>query len=109
MPSGEPFKAGMNGQLYEEVRALFDAALEQPVEERALFLTRRCQGNGDVRSEVEALLAAHARKDHLLDKHGFNDIWEAQTDERASSLTGWRIGSYRLLSELGRGGMATVY
>src|SRR5213594_3043596 len=99
----------MNAQFYQEVRALFDAALEQPVEERALFLTRHCQGNSNVRSEVEALLAAHAQKGHLLDEHGFNDVWKVQTDEPAHNLTGLRMGSYRLLSELGRGGMATVY
>src|SRR2546422_1160554 len=99
----------MNGQFYQEVRALLDAAQEQPVEERALFLTRHCQANSNVRSEVEALLAAHAQKGHLLDEHGFNDVWKVQTDEPAHNLTGLRMGSYRLLSELGRGGMATVY
>jgi WD40 repeat protein/predicted Ser/Thr protein kinase len=99
----------MNGQSYQEVRALFDAALEQPAEERALFVARHCQGNNGLRNEVEALLAAHAQPDHLLDKHRFNDDWEAQSGERGARLAGRRLGAYRVLHELGRGGMATVY
>ncbi len=99
----------MNGQFYQDVRALFDAALEQPPDERALFLARHCQGDSSVLSEVEALLAAHAQKGHLLDKHEFNEDWEDRPQQRTDSLAGRRVGAYRLLRELGRGGMATVY
>jgi len=97
----------MNSPCYEEVRAVFDAALEQPIEQRALFLERRCNGDHAVRSEVEALLAAHARTDTPLDRHAFNEDWESA--RKPSPQAGRRLGAYRLIRELGRGGMATVF
>jgi eukaryotic-like serine/threonine-protein kinase len=98
----------MNNLSHQEIRAVFDAALEQPAEQRASFLAQRCNGNQAIRSEVEALLAAHARTDNPLSKHAFLEDWEAQPGEGAEQ-TGRRFGAYRVIRELGRGGMATVY
>jgi serine/threonine protein kinase len=48
--------------------SLFQEALSRPPEERAAFVEQACAGRPDLRAAVEALLAAHAKPDHVLDK-----------------------------------------
>ena len=47
--------------------ALFHAALEQPADARAAFLSSACQGDESLRREVESLLAAHGTADGFLE------------------------------------------
>jgi WD40 repeat protein/serine/threonine protein kinase len=48
--------------------SLFQEALGRPPEERAAFLEQACAGQPDLRAAVEALLAAHEKPGHVLDK-----------------------------------------
>jgi hypothetical protein len=47
-------------QSRQSVGAIFDAALELPIEQRAAFLERACAGDAALRQRVEALLRASA-------------------------------------------------
>jgi len=93
----------------EAVAALFGEAVEQPPEDRRRFV----EGSGaaeSVQREVLALLAAHERAD------GRSDQLDPVRAAALLSATfepepkrGRRIGPYRILRQLGRGGMAVVY
>lgn len=91
----------------QRVKEIFEAALDCPPNEREQLLVELCANDDFVRTEVEALLNAHAESDGFLsdsplDKLAFDQI-------PALDLTGRRIGVYELQSEIGQGGMATVY
>ena len=47
---------------------VFSEALKVPVQERAAFLERVCAGDETLRSQVEALLRAHARLGKFLEE-----------------------------------------
>ncbi len=100
-------------RTWERVAALFDEALELPPAERAAVLDRACAAG--VRAEVEALLAADERAASFLaepaDPSG-RILAAAVIDRReevAAERVGQRLGAYRLVREIGRGGMGAVY
>ena len=88
-----------------EIEAVFDEALEVDAAHRSAWLDERCRERPWLRREVELLLQAHERTAGPLDV-GAAAHFPAFLDDRAH---GRRIGPYRVLRELGRGGMGVVY
>src|SRR5688572_20122949 len=88
--------------FWEEVRAVFYDASERDTAVRAELLA-----NVDprVRAEVESLLAAHDEPTPFLEK----SVWQLIDAEQGERLAGSLIGPYRVVRQLGRGGMGTVF
>jgi serine/threonine protein kinase len=83
--------------------AILMAVLEYPSEQRTRYLDRSCV-RGAVRRKIDALLAEDDTFAKAFDDPLF-DLLEG-AGERAVNQ---RIGPYRILRELGEGGMGTVY
>ena len=49
----------MNADTWQKLKTLFHAALDLGPADRAAFLATECDGDADVRSQVEELLSAH--------------------------------------------------
>src|SRR5262245_7396601 len=108
----------MSPEQWQKIQQLFEAALERPVEERAAFLAQVCAGDEETKRRVEAMLAADARDDLLMDRPAYQDdstFVPPKSDSPKSvsddsrSFSGETIGVYTLVKELGHGGMGTVY
>lgn len=93
---------------WEQVKELFHQAVELPPGEREAFLDERCAGDAGLRDAVEGLLRADAEAPMLLEHPPLAFVREGFNAEDVNAPPR-RIGPYRILRELGSGGMGTVY
>ncbi|MBI4500454.1 MAG: serine/threonine protein kinase, partial [Gemmatimonadetes bacterium] len=102
----------MEAARWRLVKQVFHDALEQPESDRNGFLSATCGEDRELRTEVEALLAAHEDAGAFLTSPTRGDAGDP-TGETGSAV--WEqlqrvlAGRYSLERELGRGGMAIVY
>src|SRR5262245_6385461 len=94
-----------------QLLSVFSEALErQSVAERAAYLDRACGDDADLRARVEDLLRAHERAPNLLEGSPPQRDPGATVDEPpVSERPGTVIGPYKLLQQIGEGGMGTVW
>ncbi len=98
----------MTPERWQEIRKVFDAAVALRLEQRTDYLDTFCANDSDLRREVESLLLSDSQAGT-----GFLNIPAANLTRagwnQASTRVGHRIGAYRILEEIGHGGMGDVY
>ena len=100
---------------WKKIEEIFEEAVELSESERDGFLDVSCKDNEDLRREVEALLRADEEAADFIESPVFGEsnlvrfLPETIEDSVAPNSIGRRIGVYRLIRELGRGGMGAVF
>ncbi len=88
--------------------AIFVAALEiGAAEQRCAYLDKACGDQPELRRRVEALLRRASEAAGPLDRPGFNRV--AADDQSMAEQPGAVIGPYKLLEQIGEGGMGLVF
>ncbi|MBV9880160.1 MAG: protein kinase, partial [Gemmatirosa sp.] len=97
----------MDAGRWDAVKAMLHEALERPSEDRDAYLDAACAGDAALRAELASLVAAH--DDDFLEVPAFAAAADALERGRRDDLAGGRVGPFRVVREIGRGGMGTVY
>jgi eukaryotic-like serine/threonine-protein kinase len=95
----------------QRVDAVFDALLDLPTHEQMEYLDRAAGDDPEVRQEVLRLLLAHRRSEGFLDASGpglARTLLEA-ADLIPGTEVPDRIGPWRIVRQLGQGGMGAVF
>src|SRR5882724_878635 len=99
----------MTPERWEQVKEIFNSAIECRPEERSRFLSRMCSDDEELRSEVESLIKSHDRSGEFIDAPAYREAAELFLDEKSELKPGQTIASYEIVSFISRGGMGEVY
>jgi serine/threonine protein kinase len=99
----------MKAERWQQLDQLFHNALGRAPERRAPFLDEACAGDDSLRQQVEELLIAHQKAGSFIESPAFEVEARSVVDDQAESAVGQTIGQYKIISQLGVGGMGEVY
>lgn len=89
----------MKAEDWQKIHEIFNDSADLPLSERADFLSKVCE-NSEIRHEVEKLLIAEDSSDNFLENPAID--FDAPKNLK-------KIGRYKIISELGKGGMGSVF
>ena len=99
----------ITGGRRAEIESAFEEALDVPRAERAAWVDARLGGDPELQREVRALLAAHDRAEGVLESGVGRVARRISSGLFVDPMRDRRIGPYKVLKEIGRGGMGVVY
>ena len=94
----------MKPERYRQIDELFEAVLDLPETEREAFLSRKANGDENLKREVLSLLKAQIVSNNFLEKSAMGIAAKNLADERTVGETrffGKTIGTYKIERLLG--------
>jgi serine/threonine protein kinase/tetratricopeptide (TPR) repeat protein len=97
----------MSADRWHRLNEIFHAAIALEPDERAAYLHGRSGDDESLRREAEALIEAHEQADR--DSGALDRLGRSLDDVASLAVDGRRFGPYRVVGEIGRGGMGAVW
>ena len=100
----------MNRETWRRLNEIFDEVAELPAAEREARVRQACADDPELLDEALALVAETDQvEEEFLDRPLADRALSVLEAERGREQIGRRVGSWRLVEEIGKGGMGVVY
>ena len=100
----------MTPERWQQVKDVLAAALDLPADQRAPYLDRSCAGDPSLRKEVELLLDNEKEvSPRFLGSEALAETAAAILPDEKNPWIGRLVGVYRIVEQIGSGGMGEVY
>jgi len=103
----------MKQERWRQIERIHNSALELEPGEREAFLERACAGDAGLRREVGRLLARQQEAEEFIERPALEVAARVLADDREAEpvpdLSGTSLSHYRVIQEIGRGGMGVAY
>ncbi len=96
-------------QRWAQIKELFTEAADLAPAERASFLADKCGNDVPLRQEIDSLLEADAQEDDFIERPPLAPEELLSNLPPEEEMAGQLLGPYRILREIGRGGLGAVY
>jgi serine/threonine protein kinase/Flp pilus assembly protein TadD len=99
----------MSQRDLSQVESIFHAVLERPREDREAYLQSACKGDQSLYADVFSLISALDSNDKVFEQPALSLGLRVLSQSSKVSLIGTSLGPYKIVSNLGKGGMGEVY
>ena len=99
----------MTPERWQKVKDIFQTVVDLQPDKRAVLLATTCADDAELRAEVEALLEGHDQASRFIEQPAAHLLETAPDKAPLPSLIGQQVGPYKVLREIGHGGMGQVY
>jgi eukaryotic-like serine/threonine-protein kinase len=99
----------LSPERWQRAKQILQGALDVNPARRSAFLDEACAGDGEMRNEVESLLQSNEDAGSFLESPALAESAITELDMGLELAVGSRLGAYRIVQEIGEGGMGVVY
>jgi serine/threonine protein kinase len=99
----------MTPERWQEVEDVLQEALDRPAQERAAFLDQACAGDTELKTEAAGLIRAYEEAGDFIELPAIAQDARVIACDRSEANIGRVVGHYRIIEQLGAGGMGEVY
>lgn len=92
---------------WQRIKDLFAEAIEKPAASRDQFLRSECGDRQDLYEEISSLIAASTEPENLIENNSFD--LTSKIGAKETPIADQHFGRYRIIREIGSGGMGTVF
>jgi serine/threonine protein kinase len=99
----------MTPERWQQVEEVLQAVLDRAPQERAAFLNEVCAGDEELQTEASSLVSAHDAALDFIEEPAMTQDARVILGDHKLKNAGREIGPYKIIDELGSGGMGEVY